>query len=107
MREKSFYLLSDSSKRTFWAAIKAIFANEKIQFLIFISDNLGQNIWNKRFFFLHVPIYFVQDCLREKFEMGNGHFLFNTSINSPNRIIMHTAHKYRQKTREKHQKGTS
>ena len=50
----------------------AYFVNGKIPFQIFNSDNLGQNIWNKRFFLLFVPIYYVQDCLREKLERENG-----------------------------------
>ena len=64
----SYHVINDK-KVIFYVPPQVMhFVNGKIPFQIFISDDLGQNIWNKRFFFLFVPIYFVQDCLREKFE---------------------------------------
>ena len=101
MRKKSFFLLSGSSKSPFLTEIRAYFENGKIPFQIFNSDNLGQNIWDKRFFFLFVPIYFVQDCLREKFERENGNFSFRANFDSFKPITIQNWHKIGQKSKKK------
>ena len=106
MRKKSFFLLSGSSKSPFLAEIRAYFENGKIPFQIFNSDNLGQNIWDKRFFFLFVPIYFVQDCLREKFERENGNFSFRANFDSFKPITIQNWRKIGQKSKKNHQKVT-
>ena len=72
---------------------------------------LTQTILDKIFgtnasFFLFVPIYFVQDCLREKFERENGNFSFRANFDSFKPITIQNWHKIGQKSKKNHQNVT-
>ena len=71
-----------------------------------IQTILDKIFGTKASFFLFVPIYFVQDCLREKFERENGNFSFRANFDSFKPITIQNWRKIGQKSKKNHQKVT-